>query len=60
MYAGFFIIAINSNTYATTIDKATFWNTKQKGTNIFNHDVTVQDVKAAKKIGYKVYKISAK
>jgi endoglucanase len=47
-----------NNSVASPVRKINFWDTQQKGANIFNRDVTSDDIKAAKKYGIKFIRLA--
>lgn len=44
--------------FSAPVTKINFWDTRQKGTNIFNHNVTADDIRAAKKYGIKFIRLA--
>lgn len=52
------IFALNTVAFAASNAKISFWNQQQKGANIFNSNVTADDIKAAKKYGVKFIRLA--
>lgn len=54
------LLIVNTNiAFANKIyKKVDFWNKQQKGANIFNYDVTLEDIKAAKKYKIKFIRLA--
>lgn len=53
-----FILINNSSVFALPVQKINFWHIQQKGVNIFNRNVTSDDIKAAKKYGVKFIRLA--
>lgn len=53
-----FTSIISNITFANSVEKTNFWNKQQKGANIFNSNVTLDDIKAAKKYGVKFIRLA--
>lgn len=53
-----FLVINNSIAFAFPAQKMTFWNSQQKGANIFNRSVTAGEIKAAKKLGVKFIRLA--
>lgn len=52
------ILMNNSIAFAASFQKINFWNIQQKGANIFNHNITSDDIKAAKQYGIKFIRLA--
>ncbi len=52
------VFMTKSITFGCSLQRVNFWNTVQKGTNIFNHNITCDDINAAKKYGIKFIRLS--
>src|SRR5882757_4099347 len=51
----FFFIIISSLAYVKIDDnktKISFWNSRKKGTNVFNKNISTEDIQAAKDYGF--------
>lgn len=53
-----FILMYNIVVFATPVQPISFWSTQQKGANIFNSNITPDDIKAAKKYGIKFIRLA--
>ncbi len=53
-----FVLMNNIIVFAAPVQKINFWNTQQKGANIFNRNITSDDIKAAKKYGIKFIRLA--
>ena len=53
-----FILIDNGAAFAVHNQKTNFWNTQQKGANIFSRSVVSGDIKAAKKYGVKFIRLA--
>ena len=61
-YLLFIIFVVLINTYqiafASQSQKINFWNVQQKGANIFNRNITIDDIKVAKQYGIKFIRLA--
>lgn len=53
-----FMLMSSSTAFASHDIKDTFWSAQQKGANIFNRSVTLEDIKAAKEYGIKFIRLA--
>ena len=52
------LLMLTHNAFGEITKKTLFWNTQQKGANIFNRNITSEDIKGAKKYGIKFIRLA--